>query len=61
VIEPVIGAGTFGVIVLMVIVTTLVTPPALKRALARRASPVEDESTDALREVAEDAVERTSQ
>jgi Kef-type K+ transport system membrane component KefB len=33
--EPVIGAGTFGVIVLMVIVTTLLTPPALKAALAR--------------------------
>jgi Kef-type K+ transport system membrane component KefB len=35
--EPVISAGTFGVIVIMVILTTLVTPPALKRSLARRA------------------------
>lgn len=34
--EPVIGAGTFGVVVMMVIVTTLVTPPALKWALSRR-------------------------
>ena len=59
--EPVIGAGTFGVIVIMVIVTTLVTPPALKRALARTPQPVEDESTDALRELAEDAARRTSQ
>jgi len=33
--EPVISAGTFGVIVIMVITTTLVTPPALKWALAR--------------------------
>ncbi len=45
---PVIDAGTFGVIVIMVIVTTLVTPPALKRALARTA-------------VAEDAIRRTAQ
>ncbi len=31
--EPVIGAGTFGALVIMVIVTTLVTPPALKWSL----------------------------
>ena len=37
--EPVIGAATFGAVVIMVIVTTLVTPPALKWALARRESP----------------------
>jgi Kef-type K+ transport system membrane component KefB len=59
--EPVIGAGTFGVIVIMVIVTTLVTPPALKWSLARTPQPEQDESTDAIREVAGDAVERTSQ
>jgi hypothetical protein len=59
--EPVIGAGAFGVIVIMVIVTTLVTPPALKAALARTAPRVEDESTDTLREIAEDAAERTAQ
>ena len=58
---PVIDSGTFGVIVIMVIVTTLVTPPALKRSLARTAAPQTDESTDALRQVAEDAIERTSQ
>ncbi|MGI9168300.1 MAG: cation:proton antiporter [Pyrinomonadaceae bacterium] len=33
--EPVIGPATFGVVVIMVIVTTLVTPPALKWALER--------------------------
>jgi Kef-type K+ transport system membrane component KefB len=33
--EPVINAGTFGVVVLMVIITTLITPPALKWALTR--------------------------
>lgn len=59
--EPVIGAGTFGVVVIMVIVTTLVTPPALKVALARTAPTIEDESTVAIREIAEDAAERTSQ
>jgi Kef-type K+ transport system membrane component KefB len=33
--EPVIGPATFGVIVIMVIITTLVTPPALKWSLGR--------------------------
>ena len=33
--EPVIGPATFGVVVIMVIVTTIVTPPALKWALER--------------------------
>jgi len=33
--EPVIGPATFGVVVIMVIVTTLVTPPALKWGLER--------------------------
>jgi Kef-type K+ transport system membrane component KefB len=58
--EPVIGAGTFGVVVIMVIVTTLFTPPALKWALARTKKPERDESTDAIRELAEDAAERIS-
>jgi len=31
--EPVINTATFGVVVLMVIATTLLTPPALKWAL----------------------------
>jgi Kef-type K+ transport system membrane component KefB len=34
--KPVIGPETFGAVVIMVIVTTLVTPPALKWALERR-------------------------
>jgi Kef-type K+ transport system membrane component KefB len=58
---PVIDAGTFGVIVIMVIVTTLVTPPALKRVLGRAAAADADESNDALREDAEDAIKRTAQ
>src|SRR5258705_2481941 len=33
--EPVIGTATFGAIVIMVIVTTLVTPPLLKWSLSR--------------------------
>jgi Kef-type K+ transport system membrane component KefB len=33
--QPVVNAGTFGAVVIMVIVTTLITPPALKWALSR--------------------------
>ena len=36
--EPVIGPATFGVVVIMVIITTLVTPPLLKWSLGRRSS-----------------------
>jgi Kef-type K+ transport system membrane component KefB len=39
--EPVIGAATFGAIVVMVIITTLVTPPALKWSLQRSKSVTE--------------------
>ena len=35
-IEPVISAATFGAVVIMVIITTLVTPPSLKWSLARK-------------------------
>jgi Kef-type K+ transport system membrane component KefB len=34
--EPVINAATFGAVVIMVIITTLVTPPSLKWSLARK-------------------------
>jgi len=34
--EPVINSATFGAVVIMVIITTLVTPPLLKAALARK-------------------------
>ena len=34
--EPVIGPATFGAVVIMVIITTLITPPALKWALSKR-------------------------
>lgn len=34
--EPVISSGTFGAVVIMVIITTLVTPPALKWSLGRK-------------------------
>jgi Kef-type K+ transport system membrane component KefB len=33
---PVIDSSTFGAVVIMVIVTTLVTPPALKWAMGRK-------------------------
>lgn len=60
--EPVINAATFGVVVIMVIITTLVTPPALKWSLGRACSSFETgPPAEALREVAEDAAERSSQ
>ena len=34
--EPVVNSATFGAVVIMVIITTLVTPPLLKSALTRR-------------------------
>jgi Kef-type K+ transport system membrane component KefB len=34
--EPVIGPATFGAVVIMVMITTLITPPALKWALERK-------------------------
>ena len=34
--HPVVGLGIFGAVVIMVIVTTLVTPPLLKWSLGRR-------------------------
>ncbi|MGH9943400.1 MAG: cation:proton antiporter [Pyrinomonadaceae bacterium] len=58
--EPVIGPATFGAVVLMVIVTTLVTPPALKWSLSRGTPPPAEPLTDAEREVANDAAERTT-
>jgi len=39
--EPVIGSTTFGAVVIMVIITTLVTPMALKWSLARKKSPAD--------------------
>ena len=57
---PVIDSGTFGVIVIMVIVTTLVTPPALKWSLRRTTAPDEDKSAEAPRRAAEEATEPTA-
>jgi Kef-type K+ transport system membrane component KefB len=54
---PVINAATFGAVVIMVIVTTLVTPPALKWALARGTS-APDALPGGLRETAEQSTER---
>jgi hypothetical protein len=34
--QPVVGPATFGAVVIMVIITTLVTPPLLKWSLGRR-------------------------
>ncbi|HEV2802301.1 MAG TPA: cation:proton antiporter [Pyrinomonadaceae bacterium] len=56
--EPVIGSATFAAVVIMVIVTTLVTPPLLKWSLAR--TPPDEQLNAAARETADEAAERTS-
>lgn len=58
--EPVIGSATFGAVVIMVIITTLVTPPILKWSLSRRLSPDETSPSDALQEAGEERIERTT-
>ncbi|HEX8423982.1 MAG TPA: cation:proton antiporter [Pyrinomonadaceae bacterium] len=59
--EPVIGSATFAAVVIMVIVTTLVTPPLLKWALGRPSATRDDEPLPpAERETANQAAERTS-
>ena len=45
--EPVIGSATFGAVVIMVIITTLVTPMALKWSLARKIRPQKRRSSQA--------------
>ncbi len=59
--EPVIGPVTFGAVVIMVILTTLIAPPLLKWSLAGGRFPSEEARTNDLRcDVAEEAIERTS-
>jgi Kef-type K+ transport system membrane component KefB len=58
--EPVIGPATFGAVVIMVIVTTLVTPPALKWSLAGGAH-VTKQISDNTRDVLEQTAERAKQ
>jgi Kef-type K+ transport system membrane component KefB len=41
--EPVISAATFGAVVIMVIITTMITPPALKWALGRKKTSTREE------------------
>ncbi|MGH9903904.1 MAG: cation:proton antiporter, partial [Pyrinomonadaceae bacterium] len=57
--EPVIDSATFGAVVVMVIVTTLATPPALKWALGRR-PPDDTAAPGPTREVAEESAERAT-
>jgi Kef-type K+ transport system membrane component KefB len=58
--EPVIGASTFGAVIIMVIVTTLVTPPVLKWSLSRN-GPIPAPGNKTIEEVAEKSRERTRQ
>jgi Kef-type K+ transport system membrane component KefB len=57
--EPVVGPATYGAVIIMVIVTTLITPPVLKWALARSDSGPDEPLPDPQRETAKDAAERT--
>jgi Kef-type K+ transport system membrane component KefB len=57
--EPVIGSATFAAVVIMVIVTTLITPPLLKWSLARSSTP-DEPLPPSTKETAEEAAERTS-
>lgn len=59
--EPVIGSATFAAVVIMVIVTTLVTPPLLKWALASSPSAIDEPLPTSTQETADKAAERTSQ
>lgn len=59
--EPVVGPATFGAVVIMVIVTTLLTPPALKWSLRRTPAAPEPGQDEAVAEVGEDAARRTEQ
>jgi Na+:H+ antiporter len=58
--EPIIGGATFGAVVIMVIITTLVTPPALKWSLQRAPSTTEVTTGDPRRRIAEESVEKES-
>lgn len=61
--EPVINAATFGAVIIMVVITTLVTPPVLKwemgRAKKKHSRFESDDADDTLRRVAEESAERT--
>jgi Kef-type K+ transport system membrane component KefB len=57
--EPVVGPATFGAVVIMVIVTTLATPPALKWSLRHTPAVPEPGQGEAITEVGETAARRT--
>ena len=59
--EAVVNSNTFGAVVIMVIITTLVTPPLLKWSMARTRERFETgPQASAIREVAEESAERTT-
>jgi Kef-type K+ transport system membrane component KefB len=51
--EPVVGPTTFGAIVIMVIITTLVTPPVLKWSLSRKGARRQEQKAEGRRQKAE--------
>jgi Kef-type K+ transport system membrane component KefB len=59
--EPVVGAATFAAVVIMIIFTTLVTPPLLKWSLARTPLAPDAEADAAVQTYADEKVDRSRQ
>jgi Kef-type K+ transport system membrane component KefB len=57
--EPVINSATFGAVVIMVIITTLVTPPVLKWSLGRRKLTEAAQPLGVIEESGEERIDRT--
>ena len=58
--EPVIGSATFGAVIIMVIITTLITPPVLKWSLVRQQLTDEAQPSNAIQDAGEERIERTT-
>jgi len=59
--QPVVGTATFAAVVIMVIFTTLVTPPLLKWSLSRTPLAPDAATDPAVQTYADENVERTRQ
>jgi Kef-type K+ transport system membrane component KefB len=58
--EPVINSATYGAVVIMVIITTLVTPPILKWSLNRQPTSDEAPPSNTLQGAGDERIERTT-
>ncbi|HVF89970.1 MAG TPA: cation:proton antiporter [Blastocatellia bacterium] len=59
VIEPIISASTFGVVVIMVIITTVFTPPALKWAMSKNTPEMDLARSGVIERLADENVDRS--